>query len=178
MEDPSVTLISPTNIIFRKQPRKPCAQRGAVYPSLTGAHMLHWRGENKVPWYQLQLIFILGNVWVHHLQSLGTKREECLDISIFCSRHGLCIASMLHQQLFSPELCRLLCNLGLIKPEWCKQSLNGLSHSGLLSKTYLMICKSDIPREENSKPITTELDFNSSCQFLQGSQMAAWKVVG
>lgn len=75
MEDPGVTLISPTYVVLRKQPGKSCVHRGAIHPSLTGAHILHWRGENKVTWYQLQLIIILRNVWVHHLQSLETKSE-------------------------------------------------------------------------------------------------------
>lgn len=43
---------------------------------------------------------------------------------------------------------------------------------------YLVVCKTDVPGEEDRQPITAELDFNALGQFLQRWEVVGGEVVG
>lgn len=53
VEDPGVRLISQADVVLRQQARQPGGQRGPVHPALTGATLVHWRHEDKIPRNQL-----------------------------------------------------------------------------------------------------------------------------
>lgn len=156
MEDPRVRLICQTDVVLGQQTRQPRGQWGPVYPALTGATLIHWRHEDKIARNKLQLILVLRRVGIHHPQRLQGHDKHwlshrLLDQVIMCQKVWMLLAKS-HCDL---ETCIVRTNI-----------------------SNLVVCKANVPGEEDSQPITAQLGFNALGQFLQRRQVIGREVVG